>query len=53
MVCGPWVDILQPTLHYKTKGGQTFMIYDTFTLHDHKMWSLYKFITKFEKHMGF
>ena len=24
MVYGPWVDLLQPTLHYQNKGGQPY-----------------------------
>ena len=29
MVRGPWVDLLQPSLLYKTKGRQPFMTYNT------------------------
>jgi len=29
------------------------MTYDTFVLHNYKMQSLYKFITKFDQNMGF
>ena len=46
MVHGPWVDLLQPYLFYKTKGGLPFVTLNTFALREHKMQSIYNNITK-------